>query len=158
MHAYCLFCETQRCGQIATIIEKDFGFQCIFPQIVQRKWIKGKLTEEMHDWLPGYLFLYTEQPIPVMPRITGIIRCLGNGELKGRDFEFARKLQLGKGIMGNVSLIQEGSRCRIKDVAWEELQGEVIKMDRERRRCCIQFVFDNSVRKIWVGYEIVDIK
>ena len=31
MHAYCLFCETQSCGQIATIIKKDFGFQCMYP-------------------------------------------------------------------------------------------------------------------------------
>lgn len=158
MHAYCLFCETQRCGQIATIIEKDFGFQCIFPQIVQRKWIKGKPTEEMHDWLPGYLFLYAEKPMLSMPRVTGIIRCLGNGELTGKDLEFARMLQQREGIMGSVSLIQEGSRCKIRDMAWSELQGEVIKMDRERKRCCIQFVFDNTVRKVWVGYEIADIK
>ena len=158
MHAYCLFCETQHCSQIATIIEKDFGFQCIHPKIVQRKWIKGKPTDEMHDWLPGYLFLYVEQSIVTMPRVTGIIRCLGNGELTGSDFEFARMIQQRKGIMGNVSLIQEGFICRIKDMAWLELQGEVTKMDRERKRCCIQFVFDNSVRKIWVGYEITDIE
>ena len=157
MHVYCLFCETQRCGQIATIIEKDFGFQCIFPRIVQRKWIKGIPTEEMHDWLPGYLFLYTEQPLLMPPRVAGIIRCLGNGELTGGDLEFARMIQQREGIMGNVSLIQEGSRCRIKDTSWSGLQGEVIKMDRERKRCCMQYVFDNSVRTIWVGYDIVDI-
>ena len=158
MHAYCLFCETQSCGQIATIIKKDFGFQCIYPQIVQRKWIKGKPTEEMHDWLPGYLFLYTEQPLLMLPKVTGIIRCLGNGELTGGDREFARMIQQRDGIMGNVSLIQEGSRCSIKDTAWLELQGEVIKMDRERKRCCIQFMFDHTVRMVWVGYEIVDIE
>ena len=158
MHVYCLFCETQHCRQIATIIEKDFGFRCIYPQIVQRKWIKGKPTEEMHDWLPGYLFLYSEQSMVTMPRVTGIIRCLGNGELTDGDLEFARMIQQRNGIMGNVSLIQDGSRCRIKDTAWSGLQGEVIKMDRERERCCIQFVFDDTVRTIWVGYEIVEIK
>ena len=156
MHVYCLFCETQHCRQIATIIEKDFGFRCIYPQIVQRKWIKGKPTEEMHDWLPGYLFLYTEQSMVTMPRVAGIIRWLGNGELTGGDLEFARMIQEKNGIMGNVLLIQEGSRCRIKDTAWSGLQGEVIKMDRERKRCCIQYVFDHIVRTIWAGYEIVD--
>ena len=93
-----------------------------------------------------------------MPRVTGIIRCLGNGELTGSDLEFARMIQQRKGILGNISLIQEGSRCKIEDTAWSELQGEVIKMDRERKRCCIQFVFDHSIRRVWVGYEIVVIK
>ena len=102
MHAYCLFCETQSCGKIATIIEKDFGFQCIFPQIVQRKWIKGIQTVEMHDWLPGYLFLSAEQQVLTLPRVTGIIRCLGNGELTGGDLEFARMIQRKRGIMGSV--------------------------------------------------------
>jgi len=156
MHVYCLFCETQHCRQIATIIEKDFGFRCIYPQIVQCKWIKGKPTEEMHDWLPGYIFLYTEQSILTMPRVSGIIRCLGNGELSGKDLEFAWMIQQREGIIGNVSLIRKGSRCKIKDTAWSGLQGEVIKMDRERKRCCIRFVFDDTVRTIWVGYEIVD--
>jgi len=58
--------------------------------------------------------------------------------------------------MGNVSLVQEGSRCRINDPAWSELHGEVIKMDRERKRCCIQFEFDETKRTIWAGYEIID--
>ena len=158
MHAYCLFCETQRCGQIATIIEENFGFQCIYPRIIQRKWIKGIPKEEIHDWLPGYIFLYTERPMMTIPRVSGIIRCLGSGELTGKDLEFAWMIQQRDGIVGNVSLIQEGSRCKIKDTAWSQLQGEVIKMDRERKRCCIQFEFDDTVRTIWVGYEIVDIE
>ena len=81
MYAYCLFCETQRCRQIAAIISKDYGYQCIYPQIVQRKWIKGVPMEVSHDWLPGYLFLYSEQLIQTRLNIIGIIRFLGNGEL-----------------------------------------------------------------------------
>ena len=158
MHAYCFFCETQHCGQISAIIEKNFEIQRIFPKIIQRKWIKGIQTEEMHDWLPGYVFLYTEQPLLIMPKVSGIIRCLGKGELKGTDLEFARMIQQKNGIMGNVSLIQNGSRCRINDSAWSGLQGEVIKMDRERKRCCIQFLFDDAVRTIWVGYDIIEIE
>lgn len=155
MHVYCLFCETQRCRQIAAIITKDFGYQCIYPQIVQRKWTKGVPTEVRHDWLPGYLFLYSEQPIQARLNISGIIRRLGNGELEGQDLAFAEMIFSRQGIMGTVSLLQEGDLCKVADPAWSEIRGKVVKMDFGRKRCCIEFEFDGTRRTIWVGYELL---
>ena len=155
MHVYCLFCETQRCGQIAAIITKDFGCQCIYPQIVQRKWVKGVPTEVRHDWLPGYLFLYSEQLIQKKLNINGIIRCLGSRELEGQDLAFAKMIYKRHGIMGTVSLFQEGDRCSVADPAWKDIQGKVVKMDFGRKRCCIEFEFDGIRRTIWVGYELI---
>ena len=54
MYAYCFFCETQRCKKISELIRKNYDYTCFAPQIIQRKWVKGVPTEEMHDWLPGY--------------------------------------------------------------------------------------------------------
>ncbi len=156
MFAYCLFCETQRCRTIAGYITKNFGYTCLSPQIIQRKWVKGVPTEEKHDWLPGYLFLYTEGKIFPRFDISGIIRVLGNGELNGHDLAFAEMIYRKNGVMGNVSLVREGERCRINDPAWNDLQGTVIKMDHERKRCCVAFEFDDARRTIWVGYEILD--
>lgn len=155
MHAYCLFCETQRCKIIAEYINRNTVFRCVLPQIIQRKWIKGIPEEESHDWLPGYLFLYTEEPVRAFFNISGIIRCLGNKELTGNDLQFAEMLYQRNGILGGVSLIQEGNRCRISDPAWENLQGRIIKMDHGRKRCCVEYRFDGITRTIWVGYEIV---
>ena len=155
MYAYCLFCETQRCRQIAAIISKDYGYQCIYPQIVQRKWIKGVPMEVSHDWLPGYLFLYSEQLIQTRLNIIGIIRFLGNGELEGQDLAFAEMVYRRQGVMGTVSLLQEGDRCSIADPAWKDIRGKVVKMDFGRKRCCIEFEFDGIKRTIWVGYELI---
>ena len=155
MYAYCLFCETQRCRQIAAIIIKNYEYQCIYPQIVQRKWVKGVPIEVCHDWLPGYLFLYSERPIQRRLNISGIIRLLGKGELKGRDLAFAEMIYRRQGIMGTVSLLQEGDRCNVADPAWAEIQGKVVKMDFGRKRCCIEFDFDGIVRTVWVGYEMI---
>ena len=155
MHAYCLFCETQRCEQIAAVINRNYDFLCIYPQIVQRKWIKGIPVEERHSWLPGYLFLYSEQPMQQRPNVSGIIRLLGNGELTRQDLAFAEMIYKRKGIIGTVPLVQEGDRCRVSDPAWTEVQGTVIKMDHGRKRCCIEFEFDKIIRTIWVGYEMV---
>ena len=155
MHVYCLFCETQHCRQIVAIISRDYGYQCIYPQIVQRKWIKGIPTEVQHDWLPGYLFLYSEQPIRERLNISGIIRRLGNGELEGQDLAFAEMVYRRQGIMGTVSLLREGDRCRVADPAWTEIKGKVVKMDFGRKRCCIEFEFDGIKRTIWAGYEMI---
>ena len=155
VYAYCLFCETQRCRLIAEYISRNYEYQCISPQIIQRKWIKGTATEEKHDWLPGYLFLYTEDIIIPRFDINGIIRCLGNGELTGRDLSFAEMLYRKNGIIGTIPLIKEGERCRIKDPAWEDIHGRIIKIDHGRKRCCVEYEFDNLKRTIWVGYDII---
>ncbi len=156
VYAYCLFCQTQRCRLIAEFISSNYGYQCISPLIIQRKWIKGMMTEKKHEWLPGYLFLYTEDLILPRFNIDGIIRCLGNRELEGEDLAFAEMIFRHHGVMGTVSLIHEGDCCRICDPAWSEVSGKVIKMDRGRQRCCIEFEFDGCRRTVWVGYEITE--
>lgn len=156
LHAYCLFCETQRCKIIAEFISHNYQYTCFSPCIVQRKWIKGVPTEEVHQWLPGYIFLYSENAINTQFSVKGIIRCLGNGELTGQDLAFAEMIYRTNGIIGNVKLIKEGNKCRICDPVWDDLSGQVIRMDHERKRCCIEFVFDGIARTIWVGYEYAD--
>ena len=156
VYAYCLFCETQRCNIISEYIIKNYGYQCLSPQIVQRKWVKGVPVDENHDWLPGYLFIFSDRKISTKFEISGIIRCLGNGELKGHDLRFAEMIRCRNGMMGTVPLIQEGEKCRISDPAWERMSGKVIKLDRGRKRCCIEYSFDGIARTIWVGYEILE--
>ncbi len=155
MYTYCFFCETQRCKVIAELIHRNYGYTCISPQLIQRKWIKGVPTEEAHDWLPGYVFVYSEEKINPRFVIDGIIRCLGNEELHGADREFAEMLHHKNGIIGSVSLVQEGDRCFVADPSWQGMRGTVIKMDRGRRRCCLEFTFDEVRRTIWVGYEML---
>ena len=148
MYAYCLFCETNRCSTIANLISSNFNCHCISPQIIQRKWVEGVPTEESHNWLPGYIFIYSEEKIiPHFP-INGIIRWLGNGELAGNDLEFAKMLYQRNGIIGNVSIAQEGDYCVIADPSWQGMHGRIIKMDRGRKRCCVEFTFDKIKRTL----------
>ena len=155
MYAFCLFCETQRCKIIAEYIRVNYGFACISPQIIQRKWVKGVSREEYHDSLPGYLFLYTDNPELPRFQISGIIRCLGNEPLTGQDRAFAEMLYQRNGIIGKIPLIRVGECCMINDPAWENIHGKVIKMDHGRKRCCVEYEFDDHKRTIWAGYEII---
>lgn len=155
MPSYCLFCETQKCVTIARIIEQSWNIPCISPQIIQRKWVKGLPQEVHHAMLPGYIFLYPEKPLDKKIRIQGIIRVLGNGELQDTDLAFANMLKASNGVIGTIRLAEEGDRCIVKDPLWQKMEGSVVKVDRGRKRCCVEFVFDNVRRTVWLGYDII---
>ena len=154
MYAYCLFCETQRCKNIADYISVNYGYLCLSPQIIQRKWVKGVPVEEKHDWLPGYLFLFLNEQRQIHFDVNGIIRYLSNGYLSGKDLQFAEMIYQIKGIMGDVIISYKEDRFIISDPTWEKLNGKITRLDRERKRCCISYEFDGTVRTVWVGYEI----
>ena len=59
------------------------------------------------------------------------------------------------GIMGTVKLVEVGDRCRIEDPMWKNLHGTVVKIDRGRKRCCIDIYFDDAHRTVWTGYDLV---
>ena len=155
MHAYCLFCETRRAEEIAAFIQRDTGYRCLSPQIIQRKWVRGVPQEVRHRWLPGYIFIYTEEPVTPVFRYRGVLRCLGYDELSGGDLKVAEAIYRNEGVMGIVRLAEVGDRCRVDDPAWAGLTGTVVKLDRGRKRCCISFDFDGVQRYVWVGYEMV---
>ena len=155
MHAYCLFCETQKCAGIARQIERRYGFRCISPEIIQRKWVKGVPCEQRHDWLPGYIFLYTEAPVTENFWMPGMIRWLGGGELQNEDAVFADMLYRKNGVLGTVRLAELGDRCTIDDPQWNGISGTIVRMDRGRKRCCVEFLFDSVKRTVWLGYELV---
>lgn len=155
VHAYCLYCETKRCVDIAASIEKRYGYRSFSPQIIQRKWKKGVPLEERHACLPGYIFVYTNEAVKPYFRVSGVIRCLGNDELIGRDLDFAMMLYRKGGVIGVIRLAEVGDRCTIDDPAWSDMQGKIVKLDRGRKRCCVEFEFDKVKRTVWVGYELV---
>ena len=36
------------------------------------------------------------------------------------------------------------------------MEGLVVKLDRGRKRCCVEFRFDDTQWRVWVGYELVE--
>ena len=85
----------------------------------------------------------------------GIIRMLGEGELRGSDLAFANMLYERNGVIGTIPLIEIGQHCTVSHSLWQKMEGNVIKMDRGRKRCCVEFTFDQTRRKVWLGYELV---
>jgi len=162
MNAYCLFCNTLKRGDLAEMIRQSFGAEVVVPKIIQRKWVKGKAFEETHDYLPGYLFMYTDEPIadfsPLF-RMTDFYRLLGERDkgydLVGADLAFARMLHNCNGTIGVLRTYKEGDRVRLAEGAMGGVDGEIIKLDR-RGRALVRFGFDGSIIQSWVAIEMIE--
>ena len=166
MVCYCIFCVTQKTSQILEELSSGNiipGLTVLQPKIVQRKWIRKNATEEIHDYLPGYLFLYSETPLesflPIL-RLDGVIRRLGSQEddyqLQGSDLTFARALYRAEGIIGTAKAYKEGDRVKLAGGILSDADGQIIKLDRHRGRAQIEFRFDETTRRVWVGYDLIE--
>ena len=163
MHIYCLFCMNAHVPAIRKILESSFSCTVLQASILQRKWIKGTPTDVPHDYLPGYLFLYSEEPIPDpyrIIRLEGVIRFLKydvneDFEIYGNDRDFAEALYERNGLIRYIPVWQEGDRLKMNDGLFRGQQPTIRKVDRQKKRLQLEFTFDNTVRTIWLGYDIV---
>ena len=163
MYSYCLFCNTVKSALVATAIRQKFGYIAYSPKIVQRKWIKGTCHEEIKDYLPGYVFVYTEEPITrfrELWQMEGLLRFLGrresNYQLEGDDRRFAQMLYAHDGTIGIMRTYREGDRVKLARDMMGDFEGEIIKLDKRKGRAMLQYNFDGNSYKVWVGYEMIE--
>jgi len=162
MVTYCLFCNTAKSVEVARRISEEYRVKALSPTVLQRKWIKGICTEEMHDYLPGYIFIYTERPIARytdFARMDNVYRILGDAEngheLQGDDLRFAEMLYACDGTIGIMKAYKEGDRIRLAKGMLGNIDGEIVKTDR-RGRALVRYRFDNRFCDVWVGYEMIE--
>ena len=163
MFTYCLFCETGKCGYVASIVAEQFSCRAISPKQVQHTWSKGKMVDIVHDLLPGYVFVYLEEKlkdISSLRAIQGVIRCLSSQdrqyELAGTDEQFALMLLQKDGVIGKTKVYEEGQMIRICQGAFEGVETQILKVNRRNMRMQIEIPFAGRPVRTWVEYEIVN--
>lgn len=162
MYAYCVFCNTLKRERLGEAIRLRLGVEVVVPKIVQRKWVKGKAVEVVHDYLPGYLFLYAEAPVEdfgFLFHLEDVYRVLGEREnghcLTGSDLAFARMMHDCGGTIGVLKTCRIGDRVRMAEGAMGGVDGEIIRLDR-RGRALVRFSFDGANIQSWVAIERID--
>lgn len=163
MYSYCFFCNTVKCALVAAAIQQKFGYTAYSPKIVQRKWVKGDCHEEVKDYLPGYVFVYTQAPIEDFREIKimeGVLRFLGQRDdgyqLVGDDRRFAEMLRANGGTIGIMKTYREGDRVKLAKDMLGGFEGEIVKLDKRKGRAQIEYNFDGTCYKVWVGYEMIE--
>ena len=105
-HVYCLFSKTGSEEQVAAEIEKQQNVRALVAIQEKHKRIGKKYEIDRRVFLPGYLFLYTNEELrfDTIQKISNVYRILGDRneicELSGYDRSFAEWLYLNDGIVG----------------------------------------------------------
>ena len=161
MYTYCLYCEAGKCGYVAGALMAKTGCQAIVPKQVQHTWDKGRMINRIHNLLPGYLFLYSEEPLEISEckRTQGVVRCLRDGEesyeLHGTDEEFALFLLDRKGVIGKTQVTESGGILEIGPQSFRGADVRITKVDRRNTRMQIEIRFLTQIIRTWIEYEIV---
>ena len=162
MNMYCLFCNSAKRAQVADNIRRQMGVRVLVPKILRRKWIKGIAFDTIQDYLPGYLFIYSDAPLEDFSQLfhmQDVYRVLGardNGfRLTGTDLAFAEMLLEVDGTIGILKTYREGDRVKLVEGALGKVDGEIIKIDR-RGRALVRFGFDGANIQSWVTIEQIE--
>lgn len=163
MYTYCLFCETGKCDFVARAVEQVYSCEAYSPKQIQHTWDKTQFVDREHDLLPGYVFVYSEEPV-LLPqdfrrRLDRIIRCLRDTSLEyrlhGPDEQFAMMLYRKHGILGKTEVTETDGRFTITDETFRDTRTEILKVDRRNKRMRIQMLIGGNKVQTWVEYEIV---
>ena len=162
MFAYCLFCQTQKCRDIAHILEKRGVMRAFAPQIIKRQRVKGKNTDALYDLLPGYVFLYSDVELPdyrMFRGINGVIRRIGPEDkryaLEGSDLDFAMNLYRKNGVVGQVTILKVGDAVRLDDPLFNGCQGQITQIDYRKQRARVTYRFAGMNCFTWVACELI---
>ena len=138
-----------------------FPCETILPKQIHHMRVKGQMKDVVCDLLPGYLFLYSESPLPgpALTSMQDVVRCLRGTdrkyELQGQDEAFALLLRQKRGVLGKTAVYREGDRVRIRDGAFEGLRAEIIRLDRRNHRMKIEIPFAGRNVSTWLEYEMI---
>ena len=163
MHIYCVFCQTQRCGAIASWLSKTHMGQAVSPKVTMRERKEGVNRDVLRDLLPGYVFLFSEEGIrdfSPLHQVHGLIRILGSSEngmeLRGTDAEFALRLLGRDGVVDGVKVFRTGDRVRLADPLFSACEGRIAKVDHRKRRAKIDYVFNGMSCSTWAAMDEID--
>ena len=164
MYTYCLFCETAKCDFVAHAVKQVYNCEAISPKQIQHTWDKGQYTDREHDLLPGYVFVYSEEPIlqpqDIRIKLDRIIRCMRDTsmeyQLQGADEQFALAIFRKGGVIGRTEVTEKDGWFTITDETFRDVPVKILKADRRNKRIKIEIQITGKQLQTWVEYEIVE--
>lgn len=145
----------------------EAGAELVFPRRRMTQTKRGKRIEAEVPLFPGYVFLKVNE-IDVdlywkLKRIDGFLHYLKQGhslsELSDRDLEILKHfLSFGEVIDKSRVFFNEEQRIHVVSGPMEGLEGQIIKVDRRKKRAKILLNFRNANFYIDLGFEDITLK
>ena len=135
----------------------------LYPQRVRIRQIRKKWRADRVRLLPGYLFVYTREEIPVwqyqgLEHVLKVLRYERepHGYLRGNDLEFARTIAEMDGKIDVLDAVEgEDGFVHITDSLMKLLHGEVLSLDKRQRLVKIRIELLGQTREVYMNYQLL---
>ena len=158
----CLMVETGTEAQVLQLLKNRNLGRGIFPQRVRVRKIRGIWRKDHVRLLPGYVFVFMEEDIPVWEyqRMEHVLKVLRydrepDGFLRGTDLAFANTVRELDGRLDVLDAVDEEGFIRVTDSLLKTLRGEVLSVDRGKRQVRIRASLLGQPRIIQMNYQLL---
>lgn len=171
MRSYCLYCKTGSEKQLVRLLKKNMldylnvELEVFYPVRIINQRKKGVWSAVEQPLLPGYLFLYLDEDIPLPPFVIKqerdaykILRYSdGQMALKNDDEKYALWVYRNNGqFLPSKVLFKEGQMVKVVDGPLKEMEGQILKIDRHHKRVVVGMNFAGSLRKVHLSIDIIE--
>ena len=143
----------------------DEGVSIVFPRRKMEHLKGGKRVTVEVALFPGYVFLNSEEGLPAdlyarikaLPKFTLFVKQGQEvAEVKGRDLELLRHfLKFGEVTPKSLVTFDENQRIQVISGPMEGMEGQIIHVDRRKRRAKIQLNFNHGNFTVTLGFDLL---
>lgn len=144
------------------IRDKEICEECFLPKYEKYRKVNGKGTLQRELLFPGYLFFVSENPDALKEALRGmpeVVKVLGDDDgpiaLYPNEVEFLRKYTNEEKVVEMSSGYILGDRLVVTDGPFEGYDGNVVHIDRHKRKAVLEVEFFGRRMEITVGMEVV---
>ena len=165
---YCVSCDAGSEGVLRNDLLRQLPNTGVLFPVVDREELKsGIWAVKTRPLIPGYVFIYSEEPIEphAFYRCERVTHLLGYLEqthrehaLSGSDLDFARWVLSHDGHIGVSRAMLVGDKTTIIDGPLKRYEGEILKIDRRRRSALVAVSVGEMTKNIWLSFHWITLK
>lgn len=144
----------------------DEGVSIVFPRRKMEHLKGGKRVTAEVALFPGYVFLRSDEGlspelysrIKALPKFTLFVKQGSEvAEVRGRDLELlSHFLKFGEVTPKSLVTFDENQRIKVLSGPMEGMEGQIVHVDRRKRRAKIQLFFDHGTFTVTLGFDLME--
>ena len=158
VNAYCVFCKAGYEEKVAKAINAQNGLTA-FPVMQEKHKSKNGVKSVVRQvMLPGYVFVYTNSPIPTKHVFsnTKVIYLLKYSDesyqLYGEDLAYAKWILKYNGLIACSTAVRLGSQVKIVEGPLKDYEGTIQEISKKNRNAKIVITIADRIFNIWLPF------
>lgn len=162
LKVYCIFCKSGSEDILAEKIAKvSPQIEALIPVRTLQQKKNGIWVSTQQHLIPGYIFLYVGEDISFrdIKQLLDVYKVLDYGaeskELVDADYQYAMWIYRHCGNIELSKVVFEGSTVKVVDGPLIEEIGNIVRIDRHKRRAWVEFNFCGKKHTVSLSIEDV---